>query len=240
MNLSAMTSPQVGEYLKAKNAILIPTGSLEQHGPTGILGTDWITANRVAQELGKALKIPVAPPLCYGMASHHMDYPGSATLRPSVYQAMLCEVFRSFYHSGFRRFFVINGHGGNEPSLRSAFQEFKCDAREGADFYYFPWWKSPKVAALAKELFGELEGSHATPTEVSLSYFIEGLDVPSYEYVQKKTDFPWPLTAKEFRKNYPDGTVASNPGLARAEYGPRILSLIVSELSEEIQKALNV
>src|SRR5438105_4432866 len=111
MRLAAATWVEVENYLKTSTVLLLPTGSTEQHGPTGLLGTDHLTADAIAREVGKKLGVLVAPPVCYGMASHHMDFPGSVTLRPSVYQAMMCELFRSFYRHGFTKFHLVNGHG---------------------------------------------------------------------------------------------------------------------------------
>lgn len=243
MRLATATWTEVEAYLKKNNALILPIGSTEQHGPTGLLGTDHLTADAVALAVGKELGLLVAPPVVYGMASHHMEFPGSVTLRPSIYQAMMTEIFHSYYHHGFRRFYVVNGHGGNENSVRSVFQELKHDdGFKGASFGFYNWWKMPDVVALATELYGDKEGFHATPSEVSLTFYLEGIESRPYEQVPEglpdgSKNAPWPLTAKEVRRVFPTGVMRADPGLARREHGERFMKAAVRNIAALIEKA---
>ncbi len=238
MRLASATWPEIEQYLKSSDTLILPIGSTEQHGPTGLLGTDHLTADAIALEVGKRLEVLVAPPICYGMASHHMAFPGSVTLRPSVYQAMLAEVLRSFYHHGFRKFYLVNGHGGNEHSVRAVFQELKGEGFAGASFTLFNWWRLPEVSRLADELYGEREGFHATPSEVSLTFFLEGLAARPYDYRKIETAAAWPLTANEVRQEFPDGTMKSDPGLARPEHGERFFEVATQGIMSSIRGKL--
>ncbi len=237
MRLEACTWKEVDEYLKGSKEILVPIGSTEQHGPTGLIGTDFLTAHAIANEVGEKRGWMVAPVLPYGMASHHLAFSGSVSLRPSVYLQVLCEIVRSLYHHGFRRFMFVNGHGGNESTVRAAFQELKHENLEGASFQLVNWWKMGKVASIADELFGDKEGSHATPTEVSLTFFLEKVAPRPYHPVTGEKTSIWPLSAAEVRKAFPDGAMFSDPGLARAEYGQRIMDAAVNGIIEEFGKA---
>ncbi len=230
MRLAAATWPEVSEYLKTKNSLIVPIGSTEQHGPTGLIGTDYLSADAVAREAGERLKILVSPPLSYGVSSHHMGFPGSATIRPSVYQAVLADLFRGFYGHGFRRFYVVNGHGGNEASVRAAFQELKHEGHSGVTFQLLDWWKLPEVSKLAHELYGDQEGSHATPTELSLTFHLENIERREYQQVPEPPASAWPLTSDEMRRSFVTGTMRSNPALARGSHGPRILEAAVQGL----------
>lgn len=237
MRLATATWTEVESYLKNRNDIILPIGSTEQHGPTGLLGTDHLTADAIALEVGKQLGCMVAPPVNYGMASHHMSFSGSATLKPSIYQAMMSEIFKSFYHHGFRNFYVINGHGGNENSVRAVFQELKHDGLSGAAFHFYNWWKLPDVAKLATELYGEKEGFHATPSEVSLTFFLHGIEKRAYEIVPDHGNPPWPMTAAEVRRVFPTGVMRADPGLARAEHGERFFKIAVENTIRLISTA---
>lgn len=237
MRLASATWPDAEKYLTQKQSLILPIGSTEQHGPTGLLGTDHITANAIALEVGRQLGIMVAPPLCYGMASHHMAFPGSVSIRPSIYQAVLAELLRGFYHHGFRDFHLVNGHGGNEHSVRAVFQELKHEGMTGAAFNLYNWWRLPDVAALAKELYGAREGSHATPSEVSLTFHLEGLAARAYDYRENKAASPWPLTADEMRRIFPDGVMRADPGLARPEHGARFMTVAVQSVIKMIGPA---
>lgn len=240
MRLATATWPEVESYLREKpsKALILPIGSLEQHGPTGLLGTDHLTADAIALEVGRRLGFFVAPPVCYGMASHHMAFPGSVTLKPSVYQAMLSELFRSFLHHGFREFYLINGHGGNEYSVRAVFQELKGENMQGCAFQLYNWWRMPEVDALARELYGEEEGFHATPSEVSLTFHLLGLkERPYSKFPNDSRGAPWPLTADEVRRVFPDGVMGANPGLATAEAGKKFFATAVEGIVQAIERA---
>ncbi|MBI3542386.1 MAG: creatininase family protein [Deltaproteobacteria bacterium] len=238
--LAAATWPEVEAYLKKSDVLLLPIGSTEQHGPTGLLGTDHLTADAIAREVATRTGALVAPPVCYGMASHHMAFAGSVTLRPSVYQAMMAEILRSYYHHGFRKFHVVNGHGGNEPSMRAVFQELKHEGLEGASFHFYNWWKLPEVARLADELYGEREGFHATPSEVSLTFFLEGIESRPYDFKARsdidEKGFNWPVTAVECRKIFPDGAMKSDPGLARRAHGELFLKAAVESIAASVKE----
>lgn len=234
MRLATATWTEVESYLKKNDDLILPIGSTEQHGPTGLLGTDYLTADAVAREVGERLSMYVAPPICYGMANHHMAFPGTATIRPSVYQAMICEILRSFYHHGFRRFHIINGHGGNEYSVRAAFQELGLN---GAAFSLYNWWKLPEVVKLAGDLYGDREGFHATPSEVSLTFHLEGVASRPYSYKKRARGKTWPLPADEVRAVFPDGVMEADPGLARSEHGQMFLEVAATSIEKMVRDA---
>ncbi len=237
MRLATMTWPEAEAYLRQRQEIILPVGSTEQHGPTGLLGTDFLNAQSIAEAIGDERGIAVAPPICYGVAAHHMAFAGTATVSPSTFQCVVGEVLRSFYKHGFRQFFVVNGHGGNEPSLRATFQALKHEGHEGATFQMFNWWKVPGVTKLAHELYGEREGFHATPSEVALTFHTHGLSPRPYTYQARAGEVPWPLTGDEMRRAFPDGTMRSDPGLATPEHGARFLRAAVDDIGATIAKA---
>ncbi len=94
--------------------VIIPTGSVEQHGPHLPLLTDSLIGERVAElaarKLGSTLVAPVIRP---GLSSHHMMFPGSFTLSPETFRRMVEEYCLSLAAHGFRTFVLTSGHGGN-------------------------------------------------------------------------------------------------------------------------------
>lgn len=234
LRLSALTWQEVEDYLSKKQSILIPVGSVEQHGPIGLIGTDYLCAEVVANSVGDQLGMIVAPPLSYGMSSHHLAFAGSASVRPSVYQAFVADLIRGFYFQGFRQFYFINGHGGNVASLDAVFQELKHENLSQAVFSLLNWWKMPEVQAFAHQLYGNEEGSHATPSEVSLAFYVQGIPQRDYQPIEEPPPSAWPLTAQEFKNIFKTGTVRSNPGLARAVHGEQILSVATASIVKAI------
>jgi creatinine amidohydrolase len=104
---------------KAELAIL-PTGSIEQHGPHMALETDIAVASGLAQRLADGLGdlAVLCPRLDYGLSEHHMRFPGTLTLRPDTFIDVVLEIVESLAHWEVRRVLVVNGHGGNIDALR--------------------------------------------------------------------------------------------------------------------------
>ena len=108
---------QVEEYLQREDRLVIPLGSIEQHGYLS-LGVDRILSERVSVEAAEPLGVLVLPSLPYGLTPYFAAYPGSPTLRVETYSALLVDLLDSLAEQGFRRFLFVNGHGGNERRPR--------------------------------------------------------------------------------------------------------------------------
>ncbi|MFL6077613.1 MAG: creatininase family protein [Mycobacteriales bacterium] len=111
----------------AGSAVLVlPVGATEQHGPALPLGTDSALVDAV---LGRALAsyagpapVVVAPTVTYGNSQHHL-FACAGSVRPATLLALYGDLVDSFVTSGFRRIFVLNGHGGNDECARLAVKE---------------------------------------------------------------------------------------------------------------------
>ena len=240
MQLHLQTWPAIEHYLRDNRTVIMPIGSTEQHGPNGLLGTDAITAEAVARGVGEATGTLVAPVIAVGMAQHHLAFPGSMALRPGTLIAVIRDCVESLALHGFERFFFINGHGGNVASTTATFSEIYAAASFGGGAgtrlrcTLRNWYETPGIAALSRELYGEQEGSHATPSEVALTWYLHpdrampmNLDPP----VAPRGSF---TDAADLRRNFPDGRIGSNPGLATIEHGKRIHDIAVRELSQQL------
>lgn len=99
--------------------VMIPTGSLEQHGPHLPLFTDSLLATKVAQGVEKKMpeKLLLTPTLWLGCSGHHLAMNGSLSASFETYMGAIENVIESLIPHGFRKFYVLNGHGGNtEPN----------------------------------------------------------------------------------------------------------------------------
>src|SRR3954463_3644283 len=105
MLLHKSTWIEIEAWLAVSRTIVIPIGSNEQHGPTGLLGTDWLCPEIIAHEAQKTGGIRVAPTFNIGMAQHHLDFPGTIALRPSTFMAAIGDWARSLAHHGFTRLY---------------------------------------------------------------------------------------------------------------------------------------
>lgn len=246
MRLDLTTWPAVEAYLKDQDAILIPIGSVEQHGPTGALGTDALCAEAIARGAGEKAGLLVAPTLSLGMALHHMAFPGTIALKPSTLIALLGDVVLSLARHGFRRFLFINGHGGNEATCRAAFPEIydaaARDGMEGLRCQFRNWWDAPGVRAEARRLFGAADGQHATASEISVIRHLFGESAPEPAPPGGFDPGIAPVGpifgAADFRRRHPDGRMGSNPGLATAEAGAALFEMAVDGLAKDALAAL--
>jgi creatinine amidohydrolase len=112
--------PEVEAALAAgRRTALIGLGSIEQHGPHLPLGTDTWIAEALARGLASRLDDAVAlPPLAFGCAREHLDFPGTLHVEPDTLEAILGDLMRSLHRHGFERAFVWTAHGGNFDALK--------------------------------------------------------------------------------------------------------------------------
>ena len=244
MLLQHATWPEVEAYLERATGIIVPIGSTEQHGPTGLIGTDALTAEVIGRRLGEEAGVYVAPTLSIGMAQHHMEFAGSVTLRPSTLMLVVRDVVVSLARHGFTHFFFVNGHGGNVAPVSTAFSEIHGELAEAAALrgpganrmptevfcQLANWFDQPNVAKLRAELYGDKEGSHATPSEVSVTW---------YAYPEQQRHAPLEAVAPaprrfqgaaDYRRLHPDGRMGADPTLATPEAGARFVATAVADL----------
>lgn len=241
MQLHLASWPEVENYLKRSKTIVIPIGSTEQHGPNGLLGTDALCAEHIARRAGDETGVLIAPTFNVGQAQHHMAFPGTMTLRPSTMIAAMTDWSRSLAHHGFERLYWLNGHGGNIATINAAFSEiwhsasFKERDRAAPLCKLRNWWELPGVGAFCKELFPVGEGHHATPSEVSVTYYLFP-DAQKHVAMEPKIAPVGPIhDAADYRRRFPDGRIGSDPSQASPEAGEKIVAVAVKALVAELR-----
>jgi len=170
MKLALSTWQEIEHYLTLSDGIIIPIGSTEQHGPNGLIGTDTICPERIAEAIEQRADVLVVPAMAYGMSQHHMAFAGTITLRPATLIHVVVDIVSSLHRHGFRHFYFINGHGGNIAPLTTAFAEIYM-GYDSARCKLANWWRNDAINHLAQKYYGDAEGYHATVSEVALSYY---------------------------------------------------------------------
>ena len=236
MKLQLSTWPDIEAWLAEHDAILIPIGSTEQHGPTGLIGTDALCPEIIANGLSER-GVLIGPTLSIGMAQHHLAFPGSITLRPTTLIALIRDVVGSLAGQGFRRFLFLNGHGGNIATVQAAFAELYADASlsgqaSGLRLELLNWFQGQRVGALSRELFGDAEGWHATPSEISLTWFAYPDQIRATPLEPRRAPFGKIRDAQDYRATFPDGRIGSDPALASIEHGKRLFEAAVEDALE--------
>jgi creatinine amidohydrolase/Fe(II)-dependent formamide hydrolase-like protein len=241
MQLHLLSWPEVEAYLAKSKIILIPIGSTEQHGPTGLMGTDAICAEVIGRCAGEESGIMVAPTFNVGQAQHHMAFPGTMTLRPSTMIAAMVDWARSLSHHGFERLYWLNGHGGNIATMTAAFSEIYhagslseakstrlvCKMRN--------WWELPGVMELCRQIFPVGEGHHATPSEISVTYYAYPQARKAAKLEPRIAPFGPIHDAADYRRRFPDGRIGSDPSQANADAGERIVAAAVKAVVGELR-----
>jgi creatinine amidohydrolase len=245
MLLHLCTWPEVEVYLQTTPGIILPIGSTEQHGPTGLIGTDAICAEAIAKGVGEATQAIVGPTINVGMALHHTAFPGSMSLRPSTLILVIRDYLVSLSRAGFRKFFFINGHGGNVATLKAAFSEvyatladLQITDSDRVQCRVANWYMCSEVYRHAKELYGDREGSHATPSEVAVTQFIYPEAIKQAPLSTKVGKGHEIYGAIDFRRRYPDGRMGSDPSLATPAHGEALYNLAVKSLTQSYQAFL--
>ena len=239
MLLHLSTWPEIETFLARSTAIVVPIGSNEQHGPTGLLGTDWMCPEIIALEAQKTADILVSPTFNIGMAQHHLDFPGTIALRPSTFMAAIGDWTRSLAHHGFTKILFLNGHGGNVASIEAAFSEIYAEAsfaRRPAGFALKlrNWWDLSGVGQLARRQFPSGHGSHATPSEIAVTQWAYPDAIKAANYAPQIAPSGPIREALDFRARHPDGRMGSDPGLATPEKGGELVALAAAGLVAEV------
>jgi creatinine amidohydrolase len=240
MLLHLSTWQEVEAYLQQSRGIILPIGSTEQHGPTGLIGTDAICAEAIARGVGEATQALVTPTINVGMALHHTAFPGTISLRPSTMIQVVRDYITCLAKAGFTKFFFINGHGGNIATLKAAFSEtyayledLQLNNATTVQCYLANWFMCSSVYKLAKQLYGDQEGSHATPSEVAVTQYLYPEAIKQAPLSPEVATGHKIYGATNFRASYPDGRMGSNPALATPEHGKEFYESAVKELSNE-------
>ncbi len=241
MILQHATWLEIEAYLTRSRGIVIPIGSTEQHGPSGVIGTDAICAEAVAMAMARDRDILVGPTIALGVAQFNLRFPGTVSLRAATLMMVVGDYVKSLAVQGFTHFYFLNGHGGNIAPCQAAFQDLHGEtslAVGGRNTLALhcklrSWWEYEAANAMRHALYGPWEGMHATPSEVSIAQAA----IPSTRRDVALAK-PEPLAAEAMRdmggdrhrdadhhrRRFPDGRIGSDPSLASPEAGERLLA----------------
>jgi creatinine amidohydrolase len=117
VRLEEMTWRDAKRAAAGGKVVVIPFGSIEQHGHHLPLGTDSINLTNTAILAAQAAGAIVAPTQVYGVSHNHLDFAGTMSLEPETLIAIIQDLVASLYHHGFRRLLLLNGHGGNNATI---------------------------------------------------------------------------------------------------------------------------
>lgn len=239
MLLHLSTWQEIETYLEHSKIVVIPIGSNEQHGPTGLLGTDWLCPEIIAHEAQKTSDLLVGPTFNIGMAQHHLGFPGTISLRPSTFIAAIGDWCRSLGHHGFEKIYFLNGHGGNVATIEATFAEIYAEwsfVEEQPPFVLKlkNWWDLPGVHGLCNRMFPTGHGMHATPSEIAVTQAAYPDRIKSAPYSPQIAPTGPIRDALDYRARFPDGRIGSDPAQASPEKGQTIIDAAVPALLKDV------
>ncbi len=220
---------------KENTVIIQPVGAIEQHGAHLPLIVDsaigMAVVGKALHKLDRSIPAYALPNLYYGKSNEHWHFPGTIALSAQTLLMMLAEIAESIYRAGFRKFVLVNSHGGQPQVMEIAARDLhvKYD-----DFLIFPLftWRVPNIAAellSPKELELGIHGGDAE-TSVMLSILPEQvkMEAAACEYprqlpgdsllsIEGNLPFAW------VTRDLSQSGVMGDPTVATKEKGDRIL-----------------
>ena len=245
MLIAFSTWPEIDTRVKATKTVVIPIGSNEQHGPTGLLGTDWLCPEIIAHAAERTDdSLVVAPTFNIGMAQHHLAFAGTISLRPSTFMAAITDWVSSLHRHGFERIYFLNGHGGNVATIEATFSELYAEwsfVDEPAPFVLKlrNWWDLPGVNSLCNSIFPTGHGMHATPSEIAVTQAAYPDRIKTAAYSPQIAPSGPIRDAADYRARFPDGLIGSDPAQASPEKGQRIIDAAVPALLKDVAAFAN-
>lgn len=241
--LAELTRDQIAEMAPNSVAVL-PTASIEQHGPHLPVVVDTLLCGTVAQRAAEAAdaSVLVAPVLCYGNSHHHRPFAGVLSLSSANFMAAVTDILEGLVLSGFRKLVVLNGHGGNTDSNAVVGLDFVNRLGHPVSVATGAYWDISRAAVVESGLSPDLRiPGHAGRFETALVRAIRP-ELVNDEGMSRVQDVSGetgglfnPMTGATVQSQ---GTWAAGPGYtdnpaaATAEEGQAILDIIVERVAE--------
>lgn len=249
------TYPEIAEIGEEDGSVLVvPVGSIEQHGPHMPVATDVILAEAVARggataAADRGVPVLLLPPVWSGTSQHHLHWGGTLTLEVATMLSVLEEVAASALQNGFDAILFLNGHGGNAPVVNAAVKTVGANHPEvevlATTYYYLA---EPIAEELRDSEYGGM--SHAGEFETSLMLYLEPDAVRESEYAVDYREEPKGGYDRAFHDFFSHGPLSvyraadaregpgttGDPTLASSEKGEAIYEFLIDELAALLEK----
>jgi creatinine amidohydrolase len=248
MRWEELSVPEIEQLDRDRTILLLPIGSVEQHGHHLPIGTDTMLSVSVCCAAADRLdgRVAVLPPPWYGFSPHHMQFSGTVTLKAETLIKLVEDIAESVITHDFRRLLIVNGHGGNvgliDVLASTLGHKFRRKARI-ATLTYFQLARDA-IARLRKSQPGGM--GHACEFETAMMQYIRpnlvAIDRAKVTYPQTGSAYlSTDLLSGSRVRTYHDfsdlsesGTLG-DPTLASPEAGNQFHAVVVNELVEFIE-----
>jgi mycofactocin precursor peptide peptidase len=234
----------------ARQLLVVPVGSLEQHGPHLPLDTDTRIAVAVAERAcaGRA-GVGLAPAVAIGASGEHADFPGTLSIGHVALSTLLVELGRHASRH-WPTMLLVNGHGGNAGAIGDALGKLRAESR---DCHVWHAGIRPPMLAAARTTTGRATGesdagqaaanlvpdAHAGRLETSMMLALAPGDVrlgaAAAGETRPLTEIMAGLRAGGVRQVSPNGVLGDPAGASAAE-GETLLALLVADLMATLDR----
>lgn len=214
--------------------LVVPVGSLEQHGAHLPLDTDTRIAVAVARRACAGREgVGLAPAIAIGASGEHADFPGTLSIGHVALSALLVELGR---HASLHwpAMLLVNGHGGNAAAINDALGQLRAEGRDG-----YVWHAGPRPSALAAAGLTLVPDAHAGRVETSIMLALAPGDVRIADAAPGETrplsEIMTGLRTRGVRGVSPNGVLGDPSGASAAE-GEALVALLVADLAATLDQ----
>jgi creatinine amidohydrolase len=229
---------EVKECVKTRRVVILPVGSVEEHGEHLPLCTDSIQPEYVAVEVAKKTKCIIAPTLKYGVCNSTRNFPGTISISFDSLRRLVYDILGELIRNGYRRILVLSGHAdqAHMTALRLAAQAAlqHCEKESKYD--------RPRIMVCSDYDFAyELKGKyftekdgHAGVIETSRVMSIRP-DLVGKRGEKSYPDLPRFEIVSDMRSYFPKGMMG-DPTKASVEKGKMINSYVVEHVAALVEE----
>lgn len=250
-----LTWPEINEAVRDGRLALIPAGTLEDHGLHTPVDVDVVLSGSICRKVAETIpdEVVLMPQVTLGYSPHHIDFPGTITIKWNTFIEWCLDYTRSLIHHGFDKILFVNGHGSNRPVLEMAARLTVVEHPE-VHCASLSWWELTEVRKVANA-FRESECvAHACELETSLYLALD----PEHVYLDKaiqeiaaanRTPHFWSDLAgwspegfrnavqlNEYWSTVTDNGTMGDPTKATAQKGQLLLDAAVKELVDIVRE----
>ncbi|MCC7193387.1 MAG: creatininase family protein [Phycisphaeraceae bacterium] len=245
-----LTWPQINDAVKKQPVVIVPIGSIEQHGPHLPLDVDMLEVTAVAHAAARLIprEVLVMPTQCQGYTGHVMDFPGTINIHYETLIRFMVDIGKSLAYHGFKKIVYLNGHGSNAPNMDLAARRVNLET--DAEALATNWWS---MLTVDKDFMPGWRESvfpggcaHACELETSLYLHLDEESVHKdkiadgyLEFHRDRSSFRWvdlfaagPGTPVSWTASYTDSGVLGEATLATKEKGKRALDEASRQLAQ--------
>lgn len=239
-----LRADELRERAQANAIVILPIGSLEQHGPHLPVETDSLLGETIATRLAADLVAHGEPALTLpmlwtGISEHHMSFGGTISLDLATFCSVVTGICTAIVRHGFKRIVLLNSHGGNDNAMRSLTDDLS--PRLGVPIIQFTYWYAA-ARPIAEILDTQDKLLHACEAETSMMMAVRpekvAVDrIPLAARNNEDSDEPMPEGVYRWRAigSRARSGVIGNPHAASAAKGQRLFDAIVAHASKELR-----